>query len=161
MATGFGMIFGLATWLTAPWGVAGSLADAALPPPYTREVFMKRLDSWIDSLQPAIVVPLILLAIGWTIWRARRDRQPSDGFGTISTVLLLPLIGCLGWVTGAAYPYYRFMNATVALFALPGHGPSVAIRCLLERVGPARMGAVVASVLIVASIGYIWVNGRQ
>ena len=67
------MIFGLATWLFAPWGVAGSLADAALPPPYTREVFMKRLGGWVDSLQPMIVVPLILLAIGWTIWRARRD----------------------------------------------------------------------------------------
>ena len=44
MATGFGMIFGLASWLVAPWGVAGSLADAALPPPYTKDVFLKRLD---------------------------------------------------------------------------------------------------------------------
>jgi Major Facilitator Superfamily len=161
MATGFGMIFGLATWLTAPWGVAGSLTDAALPPPYTRDVFLRRLGSWVGSLQPAIIVPLILLAIGWTIWRARKDRQPSDGFGTISAILLLPLIGSFGWVTGAAYPYYRFMNATVAVFALTGLGAYVAIRWLLGREGAARIAGVVASALIVASIGYIWVNGRQ
>jgi hypothetical protein len=161
MATGFGMIFGLSTWLMAPWGVAGSLADAALPPPYTREVFMKRLDSWVGSLQPLVVVPLVVLAIAWTIWRARKDRRPSDGFGTISALLLLPLIGVFGWVTGAAYPYYRFMNATVALFALVGLGAYVAIRWLMRREGAARIAGIVASALIVASIGYIWVNGRE
>ena len=161
MATGSGMIFGLATWLFAPWGVAGSLADAALPPPYTREVFMKRLGGWVDSLQPMIVVPLVLLAIGWTIWRARRTHEPSDGFGTISALLLLPLIGIFGWVTGAAYPYYRFMNATVALFALVGLGAYVAIKWLWGRTGAAKVAGILASLLIVASLGYIWVNGRE
>jgi hypothetical protein len=161
MATGFGMFFGLASWLLSPWGVAGSLADAALPPPYTREVFMKRLDGWIDSLQPAIIVPLVLLAIGWTIWRARKDRVPSDGFGTISAMLLLPFLGTLGWITGAAYPYYRFMNATVALFALSGLGAYVAIKWLWRRDGTARIAGVLASVVIVASFGFIWVNGRE
>jgi sugar phosphate permease len=161
MATGFGMIFGLATWLIAPWGVAGSLADAALPPPYTREVFMKRLDGWVGSIQPGIVVPLVLLAVGWTIWRARRDRERSDQFGTLGALMLLPLLGMLGWITGAAYPYYRFMNATVAIFALTGLGAYVAIRWLLKRDGAARIAGVIASALIVASFGYIWVNGRE
>jgi MFS family permease len=161
MATGFGMIFGLALWLVAPWGVAGSLADAALPPPYTQEVFMKRLGGWVDSLQPVIVVPLVLLAIGWTIWRARRDRQPSDQFGTISAMMLIPLLGIFGFLAGAVYPYYRFMNATVALFALAGLGAYVAIRWLLHRQGAAKIVGVVASLVIVASFGYIWVNGRD
>jgi sugar phosphate permease len=161
MATGFGMIFGLASWLVSPWGVAGSLADAALPPPYTREVFMKRLGGWVSSLQPAIIVPLVLLAIGWTIWRARKDREPSDGFGTISTLLLLPFLGTLGWIAGAAYPYYRFMNATVALFPLVGLGAYVAIRWLWKRDGAAKVAGVVASVLIVGSFGYIWASGRD
>jgi MFS family permease len=161
MATGFGMVFGLSTWLLAPWGVTGSLADAALPPPYTREVFMQRLDGWVGSLQPMIIGPLLLLAIGWTIWRARRDRRPSDGFGTISAMLLLPFIGIFGWITGAAYPYYRFMNATVALFPLVGLGAYVGIRWLWKREGAARFAGIVASVLIVASLGYVWVNGRQ
>lgn len=161
MATGFGMIVGLASWLAAPWGVAGSLADAALPPPYTREVFMNRLGGWVSSIQPAITVPMIALAIGWTIWRARRDRAPSDGFGTISALMLLPLLGMFGWVAGAAYPYYRFMNATVALFALAGLGAYVAIRWLWRREGTAKIAGVLASLLVVGSFGYIWVNGRD
>ncbi|MGZ8604771.1 MAG: MFS transporter, partial [Actinomycetota bacterium] len=161
MATGFGMVFGLASWLVSPWGVAGSLADAALPPPYTREVFMKRLDGWVDSLQPMITVPLVLLAIGWTIWRARKTREPSDGFGTISALLLLPFLGTLGWITGAAFPYYRFMNATVALFPLAGLGAYVAIKWLWGRDGLAKVAGIVASLVIVGSFGYIWVNGRD
>jgi Major Facilitator Superfamily len=161
MATGFGMIFGLASWLFSPWGVAGSLADAALPPPYTREVFMKRLDGWVDSLQPLIIVPLVLLAIGWTIWRSRRDRRPSDQFGTISAMMLLPLLGTLGWIAGAAYPYYRFMNATVALFPLVGLGAYVAIKWLWRRDGAAKIAGIVAAVLIVASLGYVWTTGRD
>ncbi len=161
MATGFGMVFGLATWLVAPWGVTGSLADAALPPPYTKDVFLKRLDGWVDSLQPAILVPLVLLAIGWTIWRARKDREPSDQFGSISALMLLPFIGIFGWLTGAAYPYYRFMNATVALFALGGLGAYVAIKWLWKRDGLAKIAGVVASLVIVGSFGYIWVSGRE
>jgi hypothetical protein len=161
MATGFGMILGLASWLASPWGVAGSLADAALPPPYTREVFMNRLSGWVSSLQPQIIVPLVVLAIGWTIWRARRDRAPSDQFGTISALLLLPFLGVFGWITGAAYPYYRFMNATVALFPLVGLGAYVAIKWLWRREGAAKVAGVAVSVLIVASFGYIWTEGRQ
>ena len=161
MSVGFGMIFGLATWLVSPWGVAGSLADAALPPPYTMEVFLKRLGGWVDSLQPAIIVPLVLLAIGATIWQARRNHERSDGFGTISAMLLIPFLGVFGWVAGAAYPYYRFMNATVALFPLVGLGAYVAITWLWKRDGAAKIAGIVASILIVASFGYIWVNGRD
>jgi MFS family permease len=160
MATGFGIVFGLATWLVAPWGVRGSLADAALPPPYTRDVFLKRLEGWVGSLQPGIIVPLVLLAIGWTIWRARKSRARSDAFGTISAMLLLPFLGVFGFVT-ATYPYYRFMNATVALFPLAGLGAYVAIRWLWKRDGAAKVAGVLASVVIVASFGYIWVQGRE
>jgi len=160
MSVGFGMIFGLATWLIAPWGVTGSLADAALPPPYTKEVFFARLSGWVGSLQPGILVPLVLLAIGWTIWRARKDRERSDEFGTISAMLLLPFLGIFGFVA-ATYPYYRFMNATMALFALGGLGAYVAIRWLSKRDGAARVAGILASLLIVASFGYIWVQGRE
>jgi MFS family permease len=160
MSAGFGMIFGLATWLIAPWGVSGSLADAALPPPYTREVFFDRLKGWVGSLQPGILFPLVVLAIGWTIWTARRNRERSDEFGTISAMLLLPFLGVFGFVA-ATYPYYRFMNATMALFALGGLGAYIAIRWLWRREGAAKIAGVLASLLIVASFGYIWVQGRQ
>ncbi|HET7235201.1 MAG TPA: MFS transporter [Actinomycetota bacterium] len=160
MSVGFGMIAGLGSWLVSPWGVAGSLADAALPPPYTKEVFLKRLDGWVDSLQPMIIVPLVLLAIGWTVYRARKDRKPSDGFATISAMMLLPFLGVFGFVV-ATYPYYRFMNATVGLFPLAGLGAYVAIRWLWKRDGAAKIAGVIASLVIVASFGYIWVNGRE
>jgi len=160
MSVGFGMIFGLATWLIAPWGVSGSLADAALPPPYTRDVFFDRLKGWVGSLQPGILIPLVVLAIAWTIWTARRNRERSDEFGTISAMLLLPFLGVFGFVA-ATYPYYRFMNATMALFALGGLGAYVAIRWLWRREGAAKIAGVLASLLIVASFGYIWVQGRE
>lgn len=160
MSVGFGMIFGLATWLLAPWGVSGSLADAALPPPYTKAVFLKRLGGWVGSLQPAIIVPLVLLAIVWTIWRARKDRRRSDQFGTISAMLLIPFLGIFGFVA-ATYPYYRFMNATMALFPLVGLGAYIAIKWLWKRDGAAKIFGIVASLLIVASLGYVWTSGRQ
>ncbi len=161
MSIGFGMIFGLGTWLLSPWGVAGSLADAALPPPYTQEVFQKRLSGWVDSLQPMITFPLILLAIGWVIYRSRKDRQPADTAGTLSAMWLIPLLGMFGWVAGAAYPYYRFMNATAALMALLGIGAWVAIAWLLRRQGATRLVAWVGVVAIIASLGFVWVKGRE
>ncbi len=161
MSIGFGMMFGLATWLVAPWGVAGSLADAALPPPYTREVFMDRLGGWVASLQPPITVPLILLAIGWAVWRARRDRRAASEYATVSAMWLLPLLGMFGWVFGAAYPYYRFMNATAGLMALTGLGTWVAIRWLTSwRDGLVRVGGVVASIAVVGGLAFVWVTGR-
>jgi MFS family permease len=162
MAAGFGIVFGLATWLVAPWGVAGSLSDAALPPPYTREVFLKRLTGWVTSLQPVITIPLILLAVAWVIWRARRDRRPASDFGTVSAMWLLPLLGMFGWVFGAAYPYYRFMNATTGLMALTGLGTWVAVRWLSgRRDGWTRIVGWIASAAIVASLALIWVTGRE
>ncbi|HEU4355008.1 MAG TPA: MFS transporter [Actinomycetota bacterium] len=161
MSIGFGMILGLATWLLSPWGVEGSLADAALPPPYTMEVFQKRLGGWVDSIQPMITVPLMLLAIVWAVHRSRKDRAPGDTAVTISTMWLIPLLGMLGWVAGAVYPYYRFMNATAAIMALLGIGAWVAIAWLLRRQGALRIVAWLGVVAIVASLGYVWVKGRE
>jgi hypothetical protein len=162
MSAGFGIIFGLATWLLSPWGVAGSLSDAALPPPYTKEVFLKRLISWVSSLQPMITIPLILLAIGWVIWRARRDRQPASEFGTVSAMWLLPLVGMFGWVFGAAYPYYRFMNATTGLMALTGLGTWVAIRWLNgRRDGVFRIAGILGTLVVLLALVFVWVSGRE
>ena len=77
LSIGFGMLFGLATWPLGPWGPPGALADAALPPPYTGEVFLGRLVGWVKSFQPIVLVPLVLLAIGWTVATARRERDCS------------------------------------------------------------------------------------
>jgi hypothetical protein len=161
MSAGSGIVLGLATWLVSPWGVQGSLSDAALPPPYTRAMFLKRLVGWVTSLQPVITVPLILLGIGWVIWRARRDREPASEFGSVSALWLLPLLATFGWVFGAAYPYYRFMNATAGLMALTGLGTWVAVRWISRsRAGWGRAAGVVGSVALVAALGFVWVHGR-
>jgi MFS family permease len=167
LSVGSGMILGLGSWLAGPWGVKGSLADAALPPPYTMEVFLHRLSGWVGSLQPLITFPLILLAIGWVIYRARKDQRPADTFGTVSAMWLLPLLGVFGFLIGKTYPYYRFMNATVALMPLLGLGLWVAVRWLLNRGGgnrvlaANRVVAVLGVALLVGAMVFVWVRGRD
>ena len=161
LSIGGGMFLGLATWLVGPWGAPGSLADAALPPPYTQAVFLKRLGAWILSLNPLILVPLVVLGIGWTIATARKQRAASEGFGTISAALLLPFLGVLGFLAGAVYPYYRFMNATLALFPLAGLGAWVAVRWLLARTGRGRIAGLVGVAVVLASFAWVWVDGRR
>lgn len=157
---GLGMIVGLALWLVGPWGIPASLADAALPPPYTQAVFEKRLFAWIGSLEPIVTLPLIGIAAAWLIVRARRDRRPVDQFGLLSSMWLLPLLGTLGFLAGLTYPYYRFMNATAGLFALTGLGAWVAIRWLLARAGRARAAGAALAALVVVSLGWVWFQGR-
>ena len=53
MSVGFGMIAGLACWVIGIWGKPASLAEAALPPPYTAEFFTDRLVEWVESLAAA------------------------------------------------------------------------------------------------------------
>lgn len=161
MATGLGMIFGLSMWLVGPWGVKGSLSDAALPPPYTQETFFHRLTQWVSSSQPLITIPLIVLAVVWLIRRSRKDREPAGAFGTISAMWLVPLIGTFGWVFGKAYPYYRFMNATAAVMPMLGLGAWVAVRWLLRREGSRRVLGVVGSLAIVGSLVFVFFAGRS
>ena len=52
MSVGFGMIAGLSCWVIGIWGSSASLAEAALPPPYTAEFFAARLREWTLSMQP-------------------------------------------------------------------------------------------------------------
>ncbi|MFL5767008.1 MAG: MFS transporter, partial [Actinomycetota bacterium] len=159
-AAGLGIIAGLALWLIGIWGPVGSLADAALPPPYTESFFLNRLGGWITSLVPIITFPLILLAIGWVIWRSRRDHEPADAFGQLSILWLLPLLGIFGWLAGKAYPYYRFMNATAAVMALTGLGAWVLARWFLNRTqNSTRWLGWVGVVLVFASLGYVFWNG--
>jgi hypothetical protein len=58
-------------------GAPASLAEAALPPPYTAKFFTDRLVEWIVSLQPVVIVPFIVIAIVSTIMLARRTREPA------------------------------------------------------------------------------------
>jgi MFS family permease len=160
LSAGFGIIFGLATWLIGPWGASGSLADAALPPPYTQEVFTARLVDWVKSMQPVITVPLILLAIVAAIWTARKRREPGDMFVVLPAMWLIPLLGALGFLAGAVYPYYRFFNATGALFALLGFGAWVAVRWFLRLQGGLKIVGVIGALAVIASLVFVFYGGR-
>jgi len=139
LSVGSGMVAGLGCWIIGIWGPSASLKDAALPPPYTKAFFVDRLLDWIGSMQPVIVVPFIVLAIGSTIWLARTRREPAHAFDVTAAWWLLPLAGVATIVLGTAdqvsgdpnspvVPYYRFMNATAAPMALVGLGAFALIR---------------------------------
>ncbi|MGQ0670418.1 MAG: hypothetical protein ACT4PO_12205, partial [Actinomycetota bacterium] len=161
LSTGFGMILGLAMWVVGVWGETASLADAALPPPYTREFFLNRLGGWFTSLQPTITVPLMAIAIASVVLLARRRREPADTYDMVSAWWLLPLVGTFGFLIPSltAYPYYRFMNATAAPIALTGLGAFVSVRWLLGRGGRRRAAGIVASLVVVGALGWVFVDG--
>lgn len=159
MATGFGMLLGLALWFTPLWGRSAPLADAALPPPYDREFFNDRLLDWVLSMKPLITFTLAALAIAATIWTARRRREPADTYSMTSIWYLFPYVGVLGALTSAALPYYRFMNSTTAIMILSGLGAWVAVRWLSRRTGGARVPGLIGALVVVAALVYVFAVG--
>jgi Major Facilitator Superfamily len=181
MSTGFGMIFGLSFWVVGIWGPTAKFADAALPPPYTKQFFLERLTGWITSLQPLITGPLILIAVLSSILWSRRSRRPVGEYTVVSAWWFFPFLGLLTAFTGTAYqhagdpgssvvPYYRFMNATAAPIALVGLGAFVAVRYFLRwgrrgaspgsrDSGGRRIVAVIAAVAVIASLGWVLLDG--
>jgi len=153
MSVGFGMIAGLASWLVGIWGQTASLAEAALPPPYTKEFFTDRLVEWVASLQPLVIVPYIVIAIVSTILAHTYDLA-SIGW-------MLAFAGALTVFTSTVVPYYRFMNASAAPMALVGLGAFVAIRWFLRLSGRARIAGVLGAILVVGSLGWVLYDGLQ
>jgi hypothetical protein len=139
LSVGFGMIAGLACWVIGIWGSSASLAEAALPPPYTAAFFAARLKEWTLSMQPVIIVPFIVVAIASTILRARRTLRPARTEDLASIWWLLAFAGALTVVTGKAIPYYRFMNASAAPIALVALGTFAAIHWFFTDRAPSKL----------------------
>ncbi len=159
LSVGSGMIAGLACWVIGIWGKPASLAEAALPPPYTAKFFSQRLVEWTLSLQPAVIVPFIIVAIVSTVFWARASRKPVRQEDQVSIWWLLAFAGVASVLTGAALPYYRFMNASAAPMVLAGLGAFVAIRWFLRLDGAAKIAGMLGAVLVVASLGYVLYDG--
>jgi len=159
LSTGFGMIAGLATWVVGIWGPAAKLSDAALPPPYTKAFFLDRLGQWVGSLQPLVIGPLIVVAIVSTVLTARRERMATGAYEMVSIWWLLPLLGSFSFLTSAVVPYYRFMNSTAAVMPLTALGAVVAIRWFLRLDGAGRWAGVLASLVIVGALGWVFSDG--
>ena len=138
------------------WGKPASLAEAALPPPYTAKFFVDRLYGWIGSLQPIVIVPFIVIAIVSTILLSRSSREPARTEDQVSIWWLLAFAGAATVVTGAAIPYYRFMNATAAPMALVGLGAFVVIRWFASDRPASKVAAFAGAALIAwAAIAYV------
>ncbi|MGZ5289090.1 MAG: MFS transporter [Actinomycetota bacterium] len=156
MSVGFGMVAGLACWVIGIWGKPASLAEAALPPPYTAKFFADRLFGWVGSLQPIVIVPFIVIAIVSTILLSRSSREPARTEDQVSIWWLLAFAGAATVVTGAAIPYYRFMNASAAPMALVGLGAFVVIRWFASDRPASKVAAFAGTALIAwAAIAYV------
>ena len=108
-----------AFWLGGLWGPTSSFSDAAVPPPETVDFFVNRSVGVLKNLEPfypvLILFPLIALGLVLEVVRLLRGR---DTFAEVQVAWTIPLLGMLGFVVGAAYPYFRFFNATLAPLAL-------------------------------------------
>lgn len=123
LSFGAGLVAGAAWWIAGLWGASAGFGESVLYQPYTSEFFRNRLHGWLQSMHPLYTVPLAVLAILWIGWMALRRRpEGRDLHARISVLWLLPIVGVFGWLVGKTYPYYRFLNPTLALMLLVGLG---------------------------------------
>jgi Major Facilitator Superfamily len=161
ISAGTGAVVGLAMWKLGAWGVKAPFADAALPPPYPKAAFEQTLRQWLGSLQPVVIVPLVAVAVGSivvTTFRNRRGGPALDEYPRMSLLWLLPLLGLFGFVAGLVYPYYRFLNTTLAVMLLVGLGAWVAVRFAANR---NRVAGLVVGLVILAGFGWVVSSGLQ
>ena len=145
-----------AFWLGGLWGPTSSFSDAAVPPPETVDFFVNRSVGVLENMTPLVLVPLVVLGLGHLLVTMWRDREP---FAEVTLAWTLPLAGMFGFLLGAAYPYFRFFNATLAPLLLA----SVGLWLLVWLASRIRRGAAVASVaaavVVAAIVGVWWVKG--
>src|ERR687892_361720 len=141
-----------AFWLGGLWGPQSSFGDAAVPPPADVEYFVNRSLSVLKSLEPfyplLILIPLMVLGLAHLVVRVVRRKEY---LAELTVGWTLPLLGMLGFVIGAAYPYFRFFNATLAPELLASVGLFLVIW------GATKLGSVrqVATVVAVVAVGFV------
>lgn len=170
IATGtVSVIMTAAFWMGGLWGPTSSFSDAAVPPPADVDYFIQRSLGVMKNLQPfdqatapewlvnagvALLAGLMLAGFVHLVRRIDRDREY---FAEITVGWTLPLLGMLGFLIGAAYPYFRFFNATLAPLSLAALGLALFIAGA-RKVGGQRL-AVLALVAVVALLGGWWYRG--
>ncbi len=118
-----GLLVGAAWWKLGLWGAKAPFGESVLYQPYTSSFFKARLHSWISSMHPNVTVPLAVVAIAWVVMQyVKGRREGRDWHSRISVLWLLPYVGVFGFVLGKSYPYYRFLNPTLAMQLLVGLG---------------------------------------
>lgn len=146
------VIMTAAFWLGGLWGPQSSFGDAAVPPPADVDYFVTRSLSVLKSLEPfyplLILVPLMALGLIHLLIRVARRKEY---FAELTVGWTLPLLGMLGFVIGAAYPYFRFFNSTLAPELLASVGLFLVIW------GATKLGTIrqVATVVAVVLVGFV------
>lgn len=115
----------IGSWLGGMWGPSAGLGEAAVPPPQPVSYFIQRSLSVLGNLTPAILVPLLLIGMGHLV---RELVRRKESFAELTLAWTLPLVGMFGFVLGAAYPYFRFFNATLTPILLTALGIAVVVR---------------------------------
>jgi hypothetical protein len=144
------------TWIGGAWGPTAGLGEAAVPPPQPVSYFVQRSVSVLSNLTPIVFVPLLLVGIVHLAIGVRKKER----FSEITLAWTLPLAGMFGFLLGAAYPYFRFFNATLAPILVVGVGVAVLLR-FPARLGGSRrrIGTAAVAIAVVAFIAMWWFRG--
>jgi hypothetical protein len=146
-----------AFWLGGLWGPTSSFSDAAVPPPETVDFFVNRSLGVLGNMTPYLLIPLMALGLGHVLVTLWRDREP---FAEITLAWTLPLAGMFGFLLGAAYPYFRFFNATLAPLLLAAVGLWLLIWLPARLRRPlGTVGQFVATAVVVAVLALWWGRG--
>jgi len=147
----------VATWMGGIWGPTAGLGEAAVPPPQPVSYFIQRSISVLSNLTPIVFVPLLLVGIVHLAFGVLRKKE---WFAEITLAWTLPLAGMFGFVLGAAYPYFRFFNATLAPILVAAAGVAVLLRAP-ARLGGSR-GRIATAAVVIAVVAFIamwWARG--
>jgi hypothetical protein len=165
VATGtVAVILTSAFWLGGLWGPTSSFSDAAVPPPETVDFFINRSVGVLESLEPFFPVLILfpLMAVGFVSLVVKVAKE-KDYLGEVTVAWTLPLLGMLGFLIGAAYPYFRFFNATLSPLLLAALALSLLILWSLRiRRRPVRVPVTaVAIAFVTLLLGVWWQRGLE
>jgi len=151
------VILTAAFWLGGLWGPQSSFSDAAVPPPADVEYFVNRSIGVLKSLEPffPLLVLFPLMAVGLVYSMVRVVRR-KEYFSELTVAWTLPLLGMLGFLIGAAYPYFRFFNATLAPEMLAALGLFLVIWGASRIRGGAGRGVTAVAIVAVGFLLATW-----
>ena len=132
-----------------------------MPPPADVPYFVERSAGVLKNLEPffpvLILFGLMAMALVSLAIRVWRDKEY---FGEVTIAWTLPLLGMLGFLIGAAYPYFRFFNATLAPLLLATIGLSLILAWGWRA---RRRLTIVAPVVAIAAVAFVlfswWAGG--
>ena len=159
LAAAAGVALTAAFWLGGLWGRSAGFGEAAVPPPQPVSYFVDRSLNVLGNMTPWALVPLLVVGAGSLVLSLRRSC--SDSLAEVTLAWALPLAGMLGFLVGAAYPYFRFFNATLAPPLLVAVGILAAVRAAGRLPRPRALPAPAALAVVGAAVlvsGW-WVAG--